>query len=167
MSKPIQIVDENDRPIASATKQQAWDQGLRHRVVRIMIISDTGELLLQHRDPAKDIFPDCWDNSAAGHVDTGEDYDQAALRELKEELGLDGILLKEIGKYASDETWRGHRLKRFTKVYQAQSNQTPDKLEAGKVDDARWFTLDQVKSLLKEEPDKASDGLRQVMERYY
>ncbi len=167
MSKLIQIVDEDDRPVASATKQEAWDQGLRHRVVRIMITNDAGEILLQHRSPAKDIFPDCWDNSAAGHVDSGEDYDQAALRELKEELGLDGIALKEIGKYATDETWRGHRLKRFTKVYQAQSNQTPKRLEAGKVDDARWFTLEQVKSLLKKGPNKASDGLHQVIERYY
>jgi len=167
MSKPIQIVDENDYPTSEGTKQEAWDNGLRHRVVRIMIENDAGEILLQHRSPTKDIFPDCWDNSAAGHVDAGEDYDQAAIRELEEELGLSGIKLTQIGKYASDETWKGHRLKRFTTVYKAHSDQTPQKLEAGKVDDARWFKLGDVKAMIENQPDKVSDGLRQVIERYY
>lgn len=167
MSQAIQIVDENDNPIKSASKQEAWDQGLRHRVIRIMIANDSGELLLQHRSPTKDIFPDCWDNSVAGHVDVGEDYNEAALRELKEELGLDNVHIQEIGTYASSEVWQGHIFNRFTKVYQAHSNLTPATLEEGKVDGVQWFTLSQIKSLLRDTPEKASDGLRQVIERYY
>lgn len=167
MSKPIQIVDENDHPTSTATKQEAWSDGLRHRIVRIMIENDTGEILLQHRSPTKDIFPDRWDNSAAGHVDAGEDYDQAAIRELEEELGLSAIKLTRIGKYTSDETWEGHRLKRFTVVYRAHSDQMPKKLEAGKIDDARWFKIHDVKQMVHDNPDSVSDGLRQVMERYY
>lgn len=100
MSKPIQIVDENDQPTFEATKQEAWDNGLWHRVARIMIENNAGEILLQHRSPTKDIFPDCWDNSAAGHVDAGEDYEQAAIRELEEELGFSEIKLIQVGKYA-------------------------------------------------------------------
>ena len=103
MSNLVQIVDENDKPIAAASKQEAWDHGLRHRVVRVMIINDSGDILLQRRSPDKDIFPDCWDNSAAGHVEPDEDYLDAALREVKEEIGLDNLQLKQIGKYASDE----------------------------------------------------------------
>ncbi len=169
MSKPIQIVDEDDQPIAQATKQGAWDKGLRHRVIRIMIENDDGQVLLQHRSPKKDIFPDCRDNSAAGHVDAGEDYKQAALRELQEELGLDGIDIQEVRKYVSDETWRNHRLKRFTTVYKAHANVDVAtlKLEEGKVDDARWFTISEVRALVSQHPDQASDGLRQVFERYY
>jgi isopentenyl-diphosphate delta-isomerase type 1 len=167
MSAPIQIVDEQDKPIGQATKQEAWAQGLRHRIIRIMIENDRGEILLQHRSPTKDIFPNCWDNSAAGHVDANEDYLTAAIRELKEELDIDGIKLEEIGRYTSDETWREHRFKRFTRVYRLRYNQTPKKLEEGKVDGVMWMPVDEVKKLVNEHPNEVSDGLRQVIEKYY
>ncbi len=167
MSAPIQIVDEQDRPVGQATKQEAWAQGLRHRIVRIMIENDRGEVLLQHRTPTKDIFPNCWDNSVAGHVDVGEDYLAAALRELREELGIGGVKLEEIGHYASDETWWEHRFKRFTYVYRLRYNAMPTKLEEGKVDDVQWKRIDDAKKLAKEHPNEVTDGLRQVLEKYY
>lgn len=36
----------------------------------------------------KDLCPGLWDSSCSGHLDAGEDYDAAAVRELQEELGL-------------------------------------------------------------------------------
>jgi len=167
MSLPIQIVDEDDNPIGHATKQEAWSQGLRHRIVRIMLENDRGEILIQHRSPTKDIFPDCWDNSVAGHVDSGEDYSTAALRELKEEIGIDSAHLGQLGRYDSDETWQGHRFKRFTQVYRLHYNTTPTKLENGKVDEVRWVSVDELKKLVNEHPNEVTDGLRQVVERYY
>lgn len=167
MSRLITIVDEDDQPTGSASKQEAWDRGLIHRIVRVMIENSKGQILLQHRTPTKDIFPDCWDNSSAGHVDTAEGYDQAAARELKEELGLEGLDLREVGSYRSNETWKGHQFNRFTRVYKVKADVVPGGLEAGKVDDARWFTLGEIKQLIKNHPDQVTDGLRQVIERYY
>ena len=169
MSAPIQIVDENDRPVRAGTKQEAWDQGLFHRVVRIMIENDQGEVLLQLRAPDKDIFPDCWDNSAAGHVDAGEDYEEAAYRELEEELGVTGQELAEIGKYHSNETIEGKTFNRFVKVYKLKLNLDPAslRLEEGKVVAVKWMPLSEVKQYVAEHPDKVSDGLRHVMEWCY
>lgn len=167
MSALIMIVDESDRPVGSATKKEAWDQGLIHRIVRIMIENRKGQILLQHRTPTKDIYPNCWDNSVAGHVDAGEEYEQAAVRELREELGLEGLDYAEIGRYRSDETWNGHRFNRFSRVYKIKADVVPARLEEGKIDDARWFSVEDVKQLLSDHPDQVSDGLRQVIERYY
>src|SRR5689334_21980340 len=107
MTKPIVIVDEDDRPVGSATKQEAWEKGLLHRIVRLVIFNQAGQMLLQHRTPTKDIFPNCWDSAAAGHVDAGEEYDEAMTREMDEELGLEGLELKQLGSYRSDETIGG------------------------------------------------------------
>lgn len=46
------------------------------------------EVLLQKRSYQKDSFPGYLDAACTGHVDAGEDYLEAAVRELKEEVGL-------------------------------------------------------------------------------
>jgi len=164
---PIQIVDEHDQPVGQASKEEVWGKGLLHRIVRIMITNPAGELLLQHRDASKKIFPSCWDNSAAGHVDAGEDYDTAAYRELKEELGLHDVPLTVRGDYRSDETIDGKRFNRFTRCDTATIQATPHSLGAGEVTDVRWVTIAEAKKLVQEHPDQVTDGLRQVMEHYY
>ncbi len=59
-----------------------------HKAVHIWIIRD-GEILLQRRAPQKDSYPNMLDVSCAGHLDAGEEATACAVRELKEELGLD------------------------------------------------------------------------------
>jgi isopentenyldiphosphate isomerase len=167
MSSPIQIVDEHDRPIRAGTKQEAWEKGLWHRVVRIMLEDGKGNVLLQHRSPTKDIYPDCWDNSASGHVDAGEDYIKAAYRELQEELGVEGVDLQEIGSFTDEHTWHGLQMKRFAKVYKVVVSGTPKSQEPDKIDDTRWFSVAETKRLIKEHPDKVADGLEHVFARYY
>jgi 16S rRNA (adenine1518-N6/adenine1519-N6)-dimethyltransferase len=167
MSAPIVVVDENDQPVGQTTKQEAWDKGLLHRIVRVVLLNSKGQMLLQHRTPIKDIFPDCWDTAAAGHVDAGEDYLTAAMREAEEELGMTGLVLKPLGNYRSDETWKGHRFNRFTCCYTTVSDVMPTKFEKDKIDGFEWFEVSEVKKLVREHPDKVTDGLRQVFERYY
>ncbi|HKU18961.1 MAG TPA: NUDIX domain-containing protein [Candidatus Saccharimonadales bacterium] len=164
---PIQIVDEHDTPIGAATKQEAWEKGLIHRIVRLMVENDRGELLLQHRTPTKDIFPNCWDNSCAGHVDAGEDYRQALQREIAEELGWRDLELTEIGRYETHTVWQGHTFNRFVRVYKAHANKLPAKREAGKIDGFKWFSLEDVRRLVRDHPDHATDGLREVIEKFY
>lgn len=66
---PIQIVDEDDQPLGPASKHEAWEKGLLHRIVSILVENKDGQLLLQKRGPLVAISPDIWDSSAAGHVD--------------------------------------------------------------------------------------------------
>jgi isopentenyldiphosphate isomerase len=56
--------------------------------VHVLVFNSRGQVFLQKRSLAKDKSPGLWDSSASGHVDTGEQYDACALRELREELGL-------------------------------------------------------------------------------
>ncbi|MCG3147380.1 MAG: Isopentenyl-diphosphate Delta-isomerase [Verrucomicrobiae bacterium] len=55
----------------------------------MLLFNSRSELLVQKRAVTKDTFPGCYDSSASGHLDSGEDYDTCARRELREELGLD------------------------------------------------------------------------------
>lgn len=165
---PILIVDDHDNPIGSAPKQQAWAEGLVHRIVRIMLEDEHGNVLLQHRDPSKELYPDRWDNSTAGHVDEHEDYVTAAYRELAEEVGITGVALTELGSYYNETEWQGRKMYNFVKVYTARiSSTTPTKLEAGKVDEVRWFTIRDAKRLATQHPDHCTDGLVRVLTKFY
>lgn len=167
MSALIQVVDKDDVPIGVATKEEAWKRGLAHRIVRIMLEDASGRLLLQKRSAQKDIYPGCWDHSAAGHVDAGEDYETAAYRELEEELGISNLFLEELGSYHSDYAQFGHRYDHFSRCYRSRYDGIVPRLEAGKVEEVRWFTVEEVWRLLREHPDRVTEGLPQVMERYY
>ena len=72
-------------------RSQVHRDGDLHGTVHIFIIRDRGrekELLLQKRSLKKDSFPGCYDISSAGHVTAGQDFAEAALREMEEELGI-------------------------------------------------------------------------------
>jgi 16S rRNA (adenine1518-N6/adenine1519-N6)-dimethyltransferase len=83
------VVDKNDRISGYASRAEVHGNNLRHRAVHILIFNLAGDVYLQQRSRWKDRHPLKWDSSAAGHVTAGENYDETARRELKEELGVD------------------------------------------------------------------------------
>jgi isopentenyl-diphosphate Delta-isomerase len=72
----------------TARRADVHAQGLWHRSAQIWIARPDRSLLLQKRSSFKDVFPNCWDVSCAGHINAGEEPLAAAVRELQEELGL-------------------------------------------------------------------------------
>jgi isopentenyldiphosphate isomerase len=54
----------------------------------VLVFNAAGQIFLQKRSMKKDRQPGLWDSSASGHVDSGEDYDACAVREVREEIGL-------------------------------------------------------------------------------
>ncbi len=50
--------------------------------------SGSADVLLQKRAACKDAFPGCYDTSSAGHIPSGGNFLETAMRELREELGI-------------------------------------------------------------------------------
>lgn len=166
--KLIQIVDDNDQVIGESEMFDAWQKGLKHRVARIMIEDQNGRILLQKRSANMQNFPNCWDHSAAGHVDVGEDYDVAAKRELEEEIGLTNIPLKQIDKYYAEENFKGFVLKRFSALYKGVVDEAVKTMvDPFEVAEVKWFDLDEIKKLVKNHPEQVSSGLAYVIQHYY
>lgn len=166
---PIQIVDAQNNPIGGATKQEAWRKGLIHRIVRISILDEKGRMLMQKRSDQKELYPGRWDNSAAGHVDVGETYEQAALRELYEELGLQGVALQPMGDYYVDVTAGWRKMRRFTRSYKiVLKDPLPAfSLPPEEVSDVRWMKISEIKELITNHPDQVTDGIEQVMSQFF
>jgi len=98
------VVDDSDHFLYSAPRVKVHGDNLRHRAVHILVFNKKGEIFLQKRSRWKDRHPSLWDSSAAGHVMAGEEYEQAAQRELHEELGIQGALERIVKLPASERT---------------------------------------------------------------
>lgn len=91
----IPIVNENDEIIGSALRSEMRASNLLHRCTAVVVLDRVGERLLVHRRAdTKSFWPGWWDIAAGGVVEIGEDLDEAAVRELQEELGVEAPLRK-------------------------------------------------------------------------
>lgn len=108
--------------------------------------------MLQQRNPKLIQNPGKWDQSVGGHVDEGEDYETAAVREVKEELGIDIQNPTAIGKFYIERDSPEGTLRRFQTVFVCDWNDEvfPDGEEVARVD---WFTLDDIKRWIEKSPD--------------
>ena len=89
----LDIVDEQGNPTGeTVSRQTAHEKGILHRTSHVWIARRNHgkvELLIQKRCASKDSHPGCYDISSAGHIPAGEDFASSAIRELKEELGIE------------------------------------------------------------------------------
>ena len=149
MSEEIfDVVNEHDEVIGRAPRSEVHARGLLHRAVHVLVFNARGEVFLQKRSMQKDTAQGKWDSSASGHLDSGEDYDTCAVRELREEIGLQ--LAKAPGRVlrvnACQETGQ-----EFVWVYRCAS-EGPFTLHPGEIERGDWFAPDKVSQWIHERP---------------
>jgi len=84
----LDIVDRNDNVIGRETKTNKFSKELISRNVGVFIVDNDQKLLISKRSPDKKSFPGRLDLAACGNVRSGETYEEAARREVAEELGI-------------------------------------------------------------------------------
>jgi isopentenyldiphosphate isomerase len=87
----LDIVDEHDRVVGQAARGDAYARGLRHRCASVLVRDAAGRIFVHRRTATKLVFPSMYDMFVGGVVGAGESYDEAALREAEEELGVRGL----------------------------------------------------------------------------
>lgn len=104
---------------------------LLHPVVHLHLYNSRGELYLQRRPDWKDIQPGKWDTAVGGHVDYGETIAQALQREVREELGLEGLEFRFLKSYVFESKVE----REYVNVYMAVSDNEPkpsEELDGGR-----------------------------------
>jgi isopentenyl-diphosphate delta-isomerase type 1 len=150
MSEEIfDIVNERDEVVGQNTRRKVHARGLWHRAVHVLVFNARGEIFLQKRSMKKDRQPGVWDSSCSGHVDSGENYDETAIRELHEELGLKvGTPPQKLFKIdACTETDA-----EFVWVYRCES-EGPFQLHPDEIETGGWFAPEKVTSWIAEKPE--------------
>jgi isopentenyldiphosphate isomerase len=162
------VVNERDEVIDARPRAEVHARGLWHRAVHVLVFNSRGEVFLQKRSMLKDTAKGKWDSSSSGHVDSGEDYDACAVRELREEIGLDlenltqgrkGAKLEKLFKIdARQETgWE------FCWVYRCE-NEGPFQLHPDEIETGDWFAPEFVTKWVSEKPQDFASAFRLIWE---
>ena len=158
----LDVVDENDRVIAIRTRGEIHALGLMHRAVHILVFNSRGELFLQKRSMLKDENPGLWDTSAAGHVDSGEDYYDCARREIGEELGIyENVDLEELFKLPPSATTGYEHSLIYATVYDGVMT-----LQAEEIDDGQWVTAEAMDARVDAGDPEFTDNLFLIWRGY-
>lgn len=135
----VDVVDEHDRVVSSVPRSEMRRRNLRHRAVYILVFNRAGQLFAHQRSRSKDVFPGFWDTTVGGVLCAGESYDEAAQRELAEELGIQNARLRRLFSFRfEDESTR------VLGVAYSCTHDGPFVLQATEIECGGWEDLDEV-----------------------
>jgi len=137
-NSPDETVEEVDRlgaVIRLVPRRQMRAEALRHRSVFIAVVSEDGDILVHRRADTKDVWPGWWDVAVGGVCNPGEEWDTAAVRELGEELGVEGAVVEPIGNGAYDDS----QVKLVARVYECRTD-GPFRFADGEITEAHWVS---------------------------
>jgi isopentenyldiphosphate isomerase len=155
----VTIVNEHNNVVGAVSRRQMRVKRLLHRATYVMVFNTRGELYVHRRTPKKDVFPGYYDVAAGGVVLAGESYEEGAIRELSEELGIRGVPLRRLFDfYYEDEHIRVWGAAFFC-IYDSEMVLQKDEVESG-----AFLNIEEVLRLADSEPF-TPDGVH-VLRRY-
>lgn len=140
----VDIVDEEDNVIDTVPKQQAHDMVLLHRGAAALVFNSKGGILVHKRASIKGIYPGFYDMFVGGWVQHGEDYREAAMREVEEEVGIKDPDLRFLFKHRYTCEIDDYFVEIFSCIYDGGL-----KLQEDEVAEAYFVTIDQLEGMFK------------------
>jgi isopentenyldiphosphate isomerase len=141
----LDLVDDHNRVVGRiARKKVHGDPSLQHRAVHVFVRNSAGELFLQKRSADKRIQPGKWDTSIGGHVESGQSYEAAALKEAFEELGLapeDTLRLRFSHEYIWKSPVETEHVRTYMLDYEGPFRLQPEEVDAG-----RFWSIEELKA---------------------
>ena len=160
------IVDDNGLPTGTTvSRDMAHRYGIQHRTAHVWIVkrkTSGYDILLQKRSHNKDSFPGLYDTSSAGHIPAGDEPLESAIRELKEELGINaapeqlsyaGLFHGQYEKEFHGQIFRDNEIARVF-VYDEPVEIENLTLQETEVEAIRWFDLDEVWTEIQHSRDR-------------
>lgn len=135
------LVDEQGNIIGAASRGECHNGSkLLHPVVHLHVFNDKGELFLQKRPAWKDIQPDKWDTAVGGHIDLGENAEQALKREVREELGITEYEPQFVTSYVFESKVEKELVFVYKTTYNGEITPSKEELDGG-----RFWSIQEIK----------------------
>ena len=128
----VDIIDEDDNVLKTVLRREIREKRLLHRVVFVIVLNPDGKLFLQKRAKDKKPFGGLWGIGAGGGVAAGEEYEEAALREVEEELGVKGVELEFLFDFRFKSEENNYKSKVYECVYGGEIKLQEEEIDDGK-----------------------------------
>jgi len=160
------LVNEKDGAIGLEEKVKCHQgKGILHRGFAILLFDDQGQVLIQKRAASKMLWPLYWETTCASHPRENESYEDAGIRRLKEELGIN-IPLKLVDKFMYYSFYKDvgaeHEL---CAILAGQYNEKEISFNDNEVADLKWISIDDLKKELSKNPQDYAPWLEIAFKR--
>jgi len=159
MTEILDIVNEKDDVIGQKPRKEVHSSNdFIHRGAHVFVFNSKGELLLQKRSMEKEQYAGFW-GDITGHIDSGESYEEAARREMKEEIGIEArleFLMKFRKRFENDQE--------IIKFFRCK-HEGPFKIDKEEVQFVKFFSLEKIKEMLEKGED-FTPGTRIALEEF-
>lgn len=148
MEEKLDIFTREGEYLGIKTREEchASNPGFYHKPAWTWAYNSKGEILVQKRSMQKKKFPGLWDMPCAGHVDAGETAKKGAIREAKEEIGIDVSEdeMQFMFEYIEDDAWEIGQVF-FFKLDKEIEDMT---IQEEEVESVKWLSFEEFKKIL-------------------
>ena len=138
----LDIVNDEDVVIGQEMRSTVHQKGLQHRGAHVFLFSEDGKMLIQKRNADRASSPSLLDCSVSEHVKAGEGYLDAAMRGMKEEMGVEGIELKPLGTIKMEY---GHNDNEISRIYEGRVKPELVRFDPVEISEIRYMSLVEIK----------------------
>jgi len=160
----VALVDENDEIVGESRRLDVHLKGFMHREVAVAIVNSKGQMLMHKRADNGQ-----WDPSAAGHFPKDFSYEEAAVKEVEEELGImiEQSELKEICyqvfRNRIDDAKDNNR---FVKAFMVVRDMDIEEfnIDPGEVAEVRWMGKEEIDSIANSDEKAMTTAARVIIQ---
>ena len=158
----LSVVNEEDLVIGQRRRDEIHSLNLFHRSIHVLVFNLNGEIFLQQRGLLKQESPGLWASSVSGHVDAGESYDVACIREIEEEIGIKiNYIPKKLFKLKPSKLTANE----FSWVYYLETDQLLNP-NLSEIEMGKWFSKENLDYFIFNNQDKVADLFIHIWRKY-
>lgn len=146
MDELLDIVNDEDIVIGKEMRSTAHQLGLQHRGVHVFLFTQDGKMLVQKRSADRIHSPSMLDCTVSEHVKTGESYLDAAMRGMKEEIGVDGVEVKPLVKFRMNY---GVNDNEISTLYEGNVDPVKVKFDPIEIEEINYYSLEELQEMIQ------------------
>lgn len=163
-SELLDIVNEQDVVIDQQLRTKVHELGLWHRGVHVFLFTADGKMLIQKRSADRSSAPSLLDCSISEHVKAGESYLEAALRGMKEEMGVSGIDIKPIMKFRMNY---GTNDNEISFLYEGRVDPAQVNFDPVEIESIQYLSMDEIQNMIKEQRSLFCGWFLEILHAYH
>ena len=163
MDELLDIVNDDDVITGQEMRSTVHKLGLQHRGAHVFLFTRAGKMLVQKRSADRAASPSMLDCSVSEHVKAGESYFDAALRGMKEEMGVDGIEIEPLVTFRMNYGINDNEISRLFKGIVDPETVNFDPVE---IEEINYYSVNELQEMIKDGDPKFCSWFIEILNWY-